>query len=260
MNQSLKFYLPVIFFLLFTTVLTAQQDEITSQEKGYRLMKTFCYVCHNPNVTSHDKMLAPPMMMVKRHYKPNYPVKQDFINAIVNWVHHPSPEKVLMPGAVRKFKIMPPLAYPKEDLEAIASYIFDHEMDKPAMMKKMQAENGNNKMMNEKSVLSLNDGKKWKVDTETIHTMDEVNQLLNNFKGKELSDYHTLGKEVFAKAKKVILDENNKGEAFEQLHNFFHGLENNMHQLMEAKSMEEGEKYKGLLEVHASRFADYFEE
>jgi len=249
----------IIFFLVVATV-SAQQKQTTPSEKGYQLMKTYCYVCHNPNVVSHDQMLAPPMMMVKHHYKPNFPNKEDFINAIVSWVHHPASEKVLMPGAVRKFKLMPPLAYPEEDLKTIAAYMFDHQMDKPAMMNQMKNDKMMEGMRAEKSSVALNDGKKWKVDAATLKTISEVNNTLANFEGKEVADYHRLGKTIFTKAKQIILDENNKGEAFEQLHNFFHGLENNMHQLMEVKNVEEGEKYKGLLEVHARSFNTYFEE
>ncbi len=247
--------------LFLTQSIIAQQDKSATVERGYQLMTTYCYACHNPNVTSHDQMLAPPMIMVKRHYQPNFPQRDDFINAIVSWVHHPSMEKVLMPGAVRKFKIMPPLAYPEDDLVAIAGYMFDNELDKPVMMTEMHngADNRNQRMA-EMSSLTLNDGKKWKVDHLTIETMKSVNTMVSDFSGKEVGDYRQLGKDLFAEAKKVLLDENNQGEAFEQLHAFFHGLENNMHQLMEVKTVEEGEKYKGLLEVHARLFDNYFEE
>lgn len=247
---------------LFAPVLVNSQNNskaTLTDSEGYRLLKTYCYVCHNPNVTSHDQMLAPPIMMVKKHYKPAYPNKQDFIDAIVSWVHHPSKEKALMPGAVRKFKIMPPLAYPENDLKIIAEYIFDNEQEKPAMMQQMQGNKGNKKMT-ERSVVALNDGKKWKVDETTIKTMNVVNQMLERFSANKVSDYHELGKLIFEKSKTVIMDNKNEGAAFEQLHNFFHGLEKNMHKLMEVTSMKEGEKYKALLELHARKFNDYFED
>ncbi len=252
-------------YIFITTLLSFQftngygQSSTENIPEGYRLMKVYCYVCHNPEVKSHDQMLAPPMMMVKKHYKPTYPDKKDFVEAIVSWVHHPSTEKVLMPGAVRKFKIMPPLAYPEKDLIAIAEYMFDHEMDKPAMMQQMQGNKSRQEMQMEKSQVVLNDGKKWKVDASTITTMKEVNGMLTAFKGQEVSDYHQLGKDIFAKAKVMIMDENNKGEAYEQLHNFFHGMEGNMHKLMEVTTTEDGEKYRALLKVHARTFGDYFE-
>ena len=248
----------ILTFLFFHPV-SAQNDSSKPEPKGYQLLKTYCYVCHNPNATSHDQMLAPPMMMVKKHYKPAFPDKQEFINAIVDWVHHPSEEKVLMPGAVRKFKIMPPLAYPEEDLRLIAEYIFDNEMDKPVMMQQMHGNKNSNQQMMQKSVVELNDGKKWKIDAASMQTMKVVNDMLERFSANDVSDYHELGKEIFKKSKVVIMDENNQGPAFDQLHNFFHGIEGYMHKLMEVSTMKEGEKYKALLEIKARQFTDFFE-
>lgn len=256
MYQIIKLTLLSFLSLIFLVDLQGQQDNSASEKKGYQLMKTYCYICHNPNVTSHNQMVAPPMMMVKQHYQPNYPKKEDFINAIISWVHHPSSAKVLMPGAVRKFKIMPPLAYSKNDVIVIATYIFDHEIDKPAIMKQMKGDN----MTMGTSSLSLNEGNKWKVDAASIKTMHNISKLLENFTGEEVSDYHKLGKDVFNKSKQIILDEKNKGEVFEQLQIFFHESENNMHRMMEVKNCEEGEKYKGLLEIDTRKFNNYFKE
>jgi len=163
-----KFFLFSFLISLLSFQLTIGRCQSASANipEGYRLMKTYCYVCHNPEVKSHDQMLAPPMMMVKKHYKPTYPSKKKFVDAIVSWVHHPSPEKVLMPGAVRKFKIMPPLAYPEKDLVAIAEYMFDNEMDKPAMLQQMQGNKNQQSMRMEKSQVELNNGsyqqKRWR--------------------------------------------------------------------------------------------------
>jgi hypothetical protein len=260
----MKYLLPLIFSIITITSYSnvINEGKITSSpqdnSKGYQLLKTYCYACHNPYVESKDKMLAPPMMRVKKHYKPNYPVKEDFINAIIKWVHHPNEESALMPGAVRKFKIMPPLAYPEEDLRTIAEYIFDNELEKPMMMQKMHGNKFNHKMQMEKTTVELNDGKRWKVDPAIVKTMEEVNQMLIRFEGNEVLEYQQLGKNVFQKAKMVIMNENQQGEVFDQLHNFFHGLENNMHQLMKIDNTTDGEKYKALLEVHARSFTDYF--
>jgi len=257
---SLLFTFSMITINAFSYTIADRKIALSPQDnsKGYQLLKTYCYVCHNPYVESKDKMLAPPMMMVKNHYKPNYPVKADFINAIVKWVHHPSEEDVLMPGAVRKFKIMPPLAYPENDLRAIAEYIFDNELEKPMMMQQMHGNKSNQEIQMEKSTVELNNGEKWKVDPEIMKTMEKVNQMLINFNGKKVSEYQQLGKDIFKKAKIVIMDENHKGEVFDQLHNFFHGLENNMHQLMKVENIKDGEKYRALLEVHAKSFTEYF--
>jgi len=102
--------------------------------EGYTLMKNNCYVCHNPNTSSHDDILAPPFKAVKMHYTRQYNTKEGFVNAMTNWVQNPSKDNVLMPGAVNKFKIMPKLPLPTEDLEKIATYIYDNDVESPNWM------------------------------------------------------------------------------------------------------------------------------
>ncbi|MGM1056484.1 MAG: c-type cytochrome [Bacteroidota bacterium] len=102
--------------------------------EGYELMKTNCYACHNPNSASHDDILAPPFKAVKMHYKRAYNDRADFINAMVNWVQNPNEDKALMQGAVNKFKVMPKLPLPTKDLEKIAAYLYDNEVEEPVWM------------------------------------------------------------------------------------------------------------------------------
>ena len=102
--------------------------------EGYELMKTNCYVCHNPKAVSHDSIIAPPFKAVKLRYTNAYNTKTDFVNAIVNWVQNPKEEKALMQGAINKFKVMPKLPLPTQDLEKIATYIYDNEVEEPEWM------------------------------------------------------------------------------------------------------------------------------
>ena len=101
---------------------------------GYTLMKENCYVCHNPNTKSHDDILAPPFKGVKMHYTRQYENKEDFVEAVVNWVQNPNEDNALMYGAVMKFKVMPKLELDKKDLEKIASYIYDNDVEEPEWM------------------------------------------------------------------------------------------------------------------------------
>ncbi|MCF6280145.1 MAG: c-type cytochrome [Flavobacteriaceae bacterium] len=113
-------------------------DLLTNQEKskGYTLMKNNCYVCHNPNTASHDDILAPPFKAVKMHYNRAYSTKEEFVNAMVNWVQNPEEDKALMFGAVKRFKVMPKLPLPTKDLEKIATYIYDNDLEEPKWMEK----------------------------------------------------------------------------------------------------------------------------
>ncbi len=104
----------------------------TMQEnEGYTLLKNNCYVCHSPNTKSHDEIIAPPFVAVKRRYNRQYNNKEEFVNAVVNWVQNPNEEKALMRGAVRKFKVMPKLPLETENLQKIASYIYDTNVEEP---------------------------------------------------------------------------------------------------------------------------------
>ncbi len=132
-------------------------------EEGYTLMKNNCYACHNPNTASHDDILAPPFKAVKMHYNREYDNKKDFVDAMVNWVQNPEEDKALMFGAVRRFKVMPKLPLPIEDLEKIATYIHDNNIDEPEWMEghmkgHKEGKMGNRKMKNEKNGCNHKDG------------------------------------------------------------------------------------------------------
>jgi len=117
-------------------------DVSVNDNNGYALMTNNCYACHNPKAASHDDIIAPPFKAVKMHYTRKYDNKKDFVNAVVSWVQNPTEDKALMFGAVKRFKVMPKLPLPTEDLEKIASYLYDNEVEKPtwmdAHMKEMQ--------------------------------------------------------------------------------------------------------------------------
>lgn len=102
-----------------------------STNEAYTLMKNNCYVCHNPKTVSHDSLLAPPFVAVKRHYSMQYTNKKDFVDAIVNWVQNPEEDKALMFGAVKRFKVMPKLPLETTQLQKIAAYLYDNDIEQP---------------------------------------------------------------------------------------------------------------------------------
>ncbi|WP_417371898.1 c-type cytochrome [Gelidibacter japonicus] len=108
--------------------------EVPQENDSYILMKTNCYACHNPKAKSHDDILAPPFKAVKMHYVRAYDTKEEFVDAMVNWIQNPDEQNALMPGAVKRFKVMPKLPLPTEDLEKIASYIYDNNIEEPVWM------------------------------------------------------------------------------------------------------------------------------
>ena len=109
-------------------------------------MKNNCYACHNPNTESHGDILAPPFKAVKMHYNREYDTKEDFVKAIVNWVQNPEEDKALMFGAVKRFKVMPKLPLPTKNLEKIANYIYDNDVEEPKWMEEHMKEHKGGKM------------------------------------------------------------------------------------------------------------------
>ena len=218
-------------------------------EKGYALMKQKCFICHmeKPDPAKRNQMIAPPMVRVQQHYKPAYPEREDFVKAVMRYVKNPSETATLMPGAVKKFHLMPKLVYTDAELRLIAEALYAYDF---------QAGSAQNSMMNR--TLSLNDGKKWKLDTKTLEKMDAMSRKLNDFSSTQLSDYHQLGKEIFGLAKSVLLDTGHKGDAYTQLQYFFHGIEDNMHALMAAPSAKKAENQLSVLKEKFKMFHQYF--
>ncbi|MEM0517258.1 c-type heme family protein [Aequorivita flava] len=100
------------------------------EHPGKKLMENNCYVCHNPK-TAEDAMIAPPMIAVKLHYISEDISKEEFIEAMVAWAKNPSEETSKMPGAIKKFGLMPYQFYPENTIRQIADYMFDSEIEEP---------------------------------------------------------------------------------------------------------------------------------
>jgi len=210
-------------------------EESKINPKGYELMKTNCFVCHmeKPDPSKRGQMIAPPMLRVQEHYKPSYPNKEEFVQAVIAWVKNPSEDKVMMPGAVRKFNLMPKIVVKDEDLKLITETLYEIDFGN---MPKMN--------MGNQGKLELNNGKKWQ---------------LNNFKSNNLAAYNQLGKDVFSNAKKILLDKTYDDKTFAQIQKFFHNIEGNMHELIAAKSIDQAENEKEQLTKKMNQFNNYFQ-
>jgi len=102
-----------------------------SDSDGLSLIQQKCYICHSVTSESHDNLLAPPLEAIKRRYKMTYPTKDEFVEAITNWVVNPVEEDALMRGAVQNFNVMPNLMYNKEEVKKMATYIYNNELETP---------------------------------------------------------------------------------------------------------------------------------
>ena len=235
----------------YNSVSQKAEGNVVSNSRGYELMQQKCYICHieRPNPSMSGQMIAPPMSQVQEHYKPSYLNKDEFVKAMVSFIQNPSEEKTLMPGAVKKFNLMPKLIYDEPELQLIAETIYTHDFG-PAS--KMNMQNRNQK-------LQLNQGEKWDLKKASIERINAIVQKMQNFDSTDVSDYNQLGKEIFDEAKMILLDDSYSGQLFDQLHNFFGSIEINMHALIAAKDIEAAEKELTILKTKFQEFHNYFE-
>ena len=122
------------FFLALTFIFLSNLAQASNDiEQGGQLYKTYCSACHGATGgMDMNKRVAPPIIAVRMHYMGPYPDKAAFVTAVTNWVEKQDASKTLMPGAIRKFKIMPPVPVAREDAQKIAAYIYEGDVDKPA--------------------------------------------------------------------------------------------------------------------------------
>ncbi len=120
----------------------SRQGMVALSPAQENLLKTRCYVCHTekPGQVPENQMKAPPMWGVRMHYIRRYPDKTIFIQRIKEWVKHPEKSKSLIPGAVKRFGLMPALPYPDEELTRIAEAIY--HLPKPLMTQRHRCGGG----------------------------------------------------------------------------------------------------------------------
>ncbi|WP_291866424.1 DUF3365 domain-containing protein [Maribacter sp.] len=134
----------------------------SEQHPGKKLMETECYICHNPKA-SESSRIAPPMIAIKKHYINSNTSKEEFRKSMVNWIENPSIKNSKMPGALKRFGVMPYQPYPIETIEQIADYMFDNTIEQPKWFKEHYKQGhgkghgkGNNKGMGRKNRNSPN--------------------------------------------------------------------------------------------------------
>ena len=115
---------------MVTPQILLASDDVSDGEKLY---KTYCSACHgSQGGMDMNKRVAPPIIAVRMHYLSAYPDKAAFVTAVSSWIERQDASKTLMRGAIRKFKIMPPVSVPRQDAQKIAAYIYEGNVDKPA--------------------------------------------------------------------------------------------------------------------------------
>ncbi|HHG86633.1 MAG TPA: DUF3365 domain-containing protein [Bacteroidetes bacterium] len=99
--------------------------------KGFSLMESNCFSCHNID-GSKDGLIAPTLAAIKTQYVQAQTTEAEFARELVSFVQNPSLEKAKMPGATKRYGIMPKMDFSQEQLSAIASYIYQTEIEQEA--------------------------------------------------------------------------------------------------------------------------------
>ncbi|WP_179352122.1 Tll0287-like domain-containing protein [Winogradskyella vidalii] len=107
-----------------------EKQSLANKHPGKKLMETNCYLCHSPTASETDR-IGPPMVAIKRHYISKNTTKADFVAAMQTWIENPNIDDAKMPGAVKRFGVMPYQHYPEETIAQISDYMYDFEIDQP---------------------------------------------------------------------------------------------------------------------------------
>ena len=134
----MKHFVVLVLFLVLIFGCNNPKKEYTAIEKqteinnhpGKKLMETNCYTCHNPPA-SHDDRIGPPMVAIKKHYIDNNTTKEEFTKSIQDWIKNPSEENAKMFGAVKRFGVMPKLAFSEETIKEITDYMYNFDIEQP---------------------------------------------------------------------------------------------------------------------------------
>ncbi len=97
---------------------------------GFNLLETNCFSCHSPR-GPHEARVAPPMVMIKKHYIDEETSLEEFTEELIAFVSNPTMENARMKGAIRNFGLMPKMEFSERDLRDIAGYIYKTELEAP---------------------------------------------------------------------------------------------------------------------------------
>jgi hypothetical protein len=85
-----------------------------------------CVTCHNET----KSISAPSIIEVRKHYLMAFPKKKDFVNYMSKWVLNPNAQTSIMLHAIKKYELMPQLAFQEDVLKEISAYIYETDFEK----------------------------------------------------------------------------------------------------------------------------------
>jgi len=80
-----------------------------------------CTTCHFIN----KSISAPAMSIVQKRYKQAFADKKMFIKFMVDFIKNPDKNNSIMLDMIKKYELMPKIAFDEDTLKEIASYLYD---------------------------------------------------------------------------------------------------------------------------------------
>lgn len=104
-------------------------NEETYRE-GKAIVKQNCISCHAANKEVVNQ-IGPTLLVIKKAYLTEGIKEAEFVNQMTEFLLTPGIENTSMPDTAQKYGVMPNLGMAREQYEAVATYLFRTEMEKP---------------------------------------------------------------------------------------------------------------------------------
>lgn len=94
----------------------------TSVTDGKAVFDRNCSVCHSINPPPKS---APPIVPLSSRYHQQFATRKEGVGHIAAFIKAPDKNKAIEPQAIARFGLMPPIALPENELQAVAGWIWD---------------------------------------------------------------------------------------------------------------------------------------
>ncbi len=108
---------------------SALADDAKLLALGSEIYQDTCHACHSSEAKGDDR-IAPPIFAAVNHYS-DLSERDAFVSAVSSFIVNPTAEASRMPGAIRKFDLMPAQELSEEEAEAVALFLFETDFDMP---------------------------------------------------------------------------------------------------------------------------------
>ena len=107
----------------------ASAASLQELQHGEQVYGDVCVACHGADAEGEDR-IAPPIFAAKNHYS-DLTSREDFVAAMSSFILEPTEEAARMPGAIKKFEIMPNLGLSPEEAKAVSEFVFVTDFKAP---------------------------------------------------------------------------------------------------------------------------------